>query len=449
MVPVHTWLPDAATEARPGDRRPARRRARQGRHLRDDPVLPAAVPRGQQVGHAGRHRAGGDLRALRRAARDRPDRHHATDRLHLDQPLRLHRARHLRHDDDRVRRVDALHGQPRLHHGRAVPLRRDARHGAGASGSPTSAAGSGSPRCSPGRCSSPACPVWPCPGSERSSPSSSSWSGTFQRYPVAAVIATVGIILAALYILLMYKRMVTGPAPESAAGTLDLGGRERWVVGAAHRPVPRPRLLPQAGARRHQPGGLDDAAPHGGHRPRTGRPGERPARRRRHEVSTPARHRRLHPGHHRLRRAAAHARRLRVRPGRRARRGVRPAWSRYVVQVAVTLVGLVVAFLAVVLVAVNHQIATAGLLPRRPRRRWRIKGSVVIDGPALFLQGAVLVLSFLGVLTMAERLGGVGVRRVHPDRVAPTPGSPQEAHAVRAGAPPPRSSRWRCSRSAA
>jgi len=54
--------------------------------------------------------------------------------------------------------------------------------------------------------------------------------GTFQRYPVAAVIATVGIILAALYILLTYKRMATGPAPESAAGTLDLGGRERWVI---------------------------------------------------------------------------------------------------------------------------------------------------------------------------------------------------------------------------
>jgi NADH-quinone oxidoreductase subunit M len=54
--------------------------------------------------------------------------------------------------------------------------------------------------------------------------------GTFQRYPVPAVIATVGIILAALYILLMYKRMATGPVPESAAGTRDLGAREKWVV---------------------------------------------------------------------------------------------------------------------------------------------------------------------------------------------------------------------------
>jgi NADH-quinone oxidoreductase subunit M len=54
--------------------------------------------------------------------------------------------------------------------------------------------------------------------------------GTFQRYPVPAVIATVGIILAALYILLMYQRMATGPVPESAAGTRDLGAREKWVV---------------------------------------------------------------------------------------------------------------------------------------------------------------------------------------------------------------------------
>ena len=54
--------------------------------------------------------------------------------------------------------------------------------------------------------------------------------GTFQRYQVAAVVATIGIILAALYILLMYKRMMTGPVPASAVGTADLGAREKWVV---------------------------------------------------------------------------------------------------------------------------------------------------------------------------------------------------------------------------
>jgi NADH-quinone oxidoreductase subunit M len=55
--------------------------------------------------------------------------------------------------------------------------------------------------------------------------------GTFQRYRVAAVVGTLGIILAALYVLLMYQRMMTGPKPESAAGTPDLSHRERWVVG--------------------------------------------------------------------------------------------------------------------------------------------------------------------------------------------------------------------------
>ena len=54
--------------------------------------------------------------------------------------------------------------------------------------------------------------------------------GTFQRYRIAAVIASIGIILAALYILLMYQRMMTGPKPESAAGTPDLTHREKWVV---------------------------------------------------------------------------------------------------------------------------------------------------------------------------------------------------------------------------
>jgi NADH-quinone oxidoreductase subunit M len=54
--------------------------------------------------------------------------------------------------------------------------------------------------------------------------------GTFQRYRVAAVVGTLGIILAALYVLLMYQRMMTGPKPESADGTPDLSHRERWVV---------------------------------------------------------------------------------------------------------------------------------------------------------------------------------------------------------------------------
>ena len=51
--------------------------------------------------------------------------------------------------------------------------------------------------------------------------------GTFTRYPVAAVVATAGIILAALYILVMYQRTMTGPATEPVERTVtELRGRE-------------------------------------------------------------------------------------------------------------------------------------------------------------------------------------------------------------------------------
>ncbi|HET9655397.1 MAG TPA: NADH-quinone oxidoreductase subunit M [Kineosporiaceae bacterium] len=54
--------------------------------------------------------------------------------------------------------------------------------------------------------------------------------GTFTRYPVYAVVATVGIILAAVYILLTYQRMFTGPARDFSAGWRDLNAREVWVM---------------------------------------------------------------------------------------------------------------------------------------------------------------------------------------------------------------------------
>ena len=57
-------------------------------------------------------------------------------------------------------------------------------------------------------------------------------TGTFQRYKVAAVIATLGLVLAALYILLMYQRVFTGPRPVFLEGRepRDLGLREKLVV---------------------------------------------------------------------------------------------------------------------------------------------------------------------------------------------------------------------------
>ena len=56
--------------------------------------------------------------------------------------------------------------------------------------------------------------------------------GTFQVNKPAAVIATVGIVLAALYILLTYQRLFTGPKPTFAEGEApaDLSLREKIVV---------------------------------------------------------------------------------------------------------------------------------------------------------------------------------------------------------------------------
>jgi NADH-quinone oxidoreductase subunit M len=55
--------------------------------------------------------------------------------------------------------------------------------------------------------------------------------GTFTRYEVAAILATASIILAAIYILWMYQRTMTGPVREEVSGMPDLGARELWAVG--------------------------------------------------------------------------------------------------------------------------------------------------------------------------------------------------------------------------
>ncbi|MQA96126.1 MAG: NADH-quinone oxidoreductase subunit M [Streptosporangiales bacterium] len=54
--------------------------------------------------------------------------------------------------------------------------------------------------------------------------------GTYTRYPVSAIIATTGIILAAVYILWMYQRLMTGPIQPKVEGMRDLNLREKWAV---------------------------------------------------------------------------------------------------------------------------------------------------------------------------------------------------------------------------
>jgi NADH-quinone oxidoreductase subunit M len=55
--------------------------------------------------------------------------------------------------------------------------------------------------------------------------------GTFTRYKGAAVAATIGIILAAIYILWLYQRTMTGPVRPETEKMTDLTARELWAVG--------------------------------------------------------------------------------------------------------------------------------------------------------------------------------------------------------------------------
>jgi NADH-quinone oxidoreductase subunit M len=54
--------------------------------------------------------------------------------------------------------------------------------------------------------------------------------GTFSRYRAAAVFATAGVVLAALYILLLYQRTMTGPVRAETANLPDLRRRELAIV---------------------------------------------------------------------------------------------------------------------------------------------------------------------------------------------------------------------------
>ncbi|MBG0827376.1 NADH-quinone oxidoreductase subunit M [Planomonospora sp. ID67723] len=55
-------------------------------------------------------------------------------------------------------------------------------------------------------------------------------NGTYERYAIPAIIGALGVILAAIYILWMYKRTMNGPTAEPVKGFTDLDGREKWVV---------------------------------------------------------------------------------------------------------------------------------------------------------------------------------------------------------------------------
>ncbi len=96
-----------------------------------------------------------------------------------------------------------------------------------------------------------------------------------------------------------------------------------------------------------------------------------------------------------------------------------PRRWRYGPQVAIALLGLAGSFVAIVLAADRPKGTT-------------LARAVVIDAPALFLQGTIVILAMLAVLTMAERfLGNEG--DAFTSQGASIPGSPYEAATARAG----------------
>jgi NADH-quinone oxidoreductase subunit M len=55
--------------------------------------------------------------------------------------------------------------------------------------------------------------------------------GTYQTYAPVAVLAAIGVIFAALYLLWAYQRMFHGPVAGKAAGLVDLSAREAGIMG--------------------------------------------------------------------------------------------------------------------------------------------------------------------------------------------------------------------------
>jgi NADH-quinone oxidoreductase subunit N len=94
-----------------------------------------------------------------------------------------------------------------------------------------------------------------------------------------------------------------------------------------------------------------------------------------------------------------------------------PRAGRYVCQVVVSLAGLVAAFVAVVVLAGTRHLA--------------VMGAVAVDGPTLFLQGTILLVSILAILLIAER-GLGGDDDAFTPQASAVPGSPAEREATKA-----------------
>ena len=125
LVPLHTWLPDAHTEAPTAGLGPPGRAAAEGRDVRADPVQPGALPGGVEVLRDVRRRHRGDRDHLRRRERADPDRHQAAGGVLVRLAPRLRRAGDVRVHPAGGHGGRAADGEPRSRDRRAVPARRD------------------------------------------------------------------------------------------------------------------------------------------------------------------------------------------------------------------------------------------------------------------------------------------------------------------------------------
>ena len=256
MFPVHTWLPDAAQQAPAGT----------------STLLVGVLDKVGTFGmltlclplfpNASRWAApviivlARGLDPVRRAARHRAEGHHAAHRVHVGVALRVHRAGHLRVHVDVDRGLVVLHGQPRALDRRAVPHRRvpgrPARVAADRRLRRAAEDRAGDRR---RRSSSPASSALSLPGLSTFISEFLVIVGTFARHPAAAIVASLGVVLAAIYVLWTYQRMFTGPATAGLAGMPDLCSRERWVVAPLLALMLVFGFVPRTGARPGPPAG--------------------------------------------------------------------------------------------------------------------------------------------------------------------------------------------------
>ena len=233
LVPLHTWLPDAGAEAPAGA----------GTLLVGvlDKVgtfgfLRICLP--LAAGRVGQTRLAVDpaRRARHRLRRDRgrrPVRPQAVRDVHLDRALRLHRARHLRLHHPVDLRRGVLHGQPRAGHRAAVPTvgMLTAR-----GGSQRIADYGGVWKVAPllgGVFLIASLATIALPGTNSFVSEFLVLIGSFTRYSAWTIVATVGMVLAAVYMLWIFQRVMTGPVRGAAVLADDTDGEGGQPVPVA------------------------------------------------------------------------------------------------------------------------------------------------------------------------------------------------------------------------